>query len=299
MRLPYDAVVDASVLLRSHKKAVGKRSPVAAEGIYVVPVLNQHGVPVAVVSSFDANYACDSCECGELQGNVYAKTVQSLKLFAVAVGLATTATAATAREMRRKSRKTKLVVNPVKAVQETTAEPEMKIAYKTLLRGYQDQRRKVGLKILMKKEEVHSALGEIKRYRSPPGIIANVVVALLVSVGDVDIVQAVKNIGNELGEDIIGWKGRTERKKNASKDELKVINKAWDTLWHVARRQVQLQYQHPDFILRRMQEMSRDVTSTDAAHAQGALANVSLESLHVLLEGGGVTFGWCKLTQLV
>ena len=34
-------------------------------------------------------------------------------------------------------------------------------------------------------------LGEIKRYRKPPGIIANCVVALMVSVGDSDVIAAV------------------------------------------------------------------------------------------------------------
>jgi hypothetical protein len=272
-------VVDASVLLRASKKAVEKRSPVAVEGIYVVPVLNQHGVAVAVVSSFDSNYACDSCECGQPAGYVYAKTVQSLKLFAVAVGLAAAETAATARELRRKSRKVKLVTNAVKAVQEISAEPERLQQYKTLLHGYQDQRRKIALKILLKKEIVRTSLGEIKRYRKPPGIVANVIVALLVSVGDVDVTREV----NELGGDVIRWKGRHAKRKTASKDELASLSKAWDKLWHVARRQVQLQYQHPAFILRRMQEMSRDITSTETM--QDAQNKVDLDALRTLLDG--------------
>ena len=59
--------------------AIAARRPVARDGIYVVPVLNQHGVPVAIVSSFDANFSCGACDCGQPQGFVYAKTVESLK----------------------------------------------------------------------------------------------------------------------------------------------------------------------------------------------------------------------------
>lgn len=34
-----------------------------------------------------------------------------------------------------------------------------------------------------------------------------------------------------------------------------------------------------------MQQMSREITSNESAQLQGALANVFLDSLHVLLEG--------------
>ena len=51
-------------------------------------------MPVAIVSSFDANFSCGACDCGQPQGFVYAKTVSSLKLFAIAVGLATPTAAA-------------------------------------------------------------------------------------------------------------------------------------------------------------------------------------------------------------
>ena len=297
-------VMDATVLLRAHMEAIRKRSPVATDGIYVVPVLNQHGVPVAVISSFDANAACDSCDCGQPVGYVYAKMVQSLKLFSVAIGLATTATSATARDLRRKS----MFVNKLRhsrtcksgesgEVREIPSEipvepvePEAAMAYnKALLRGFQDQRRRVALKIIMKKGVVRTSLGEIKRYRKPPGIIANIVVALLICVGDVDVINAVRGIEEELGDDVISWRGLVERKRKTSKDEeLEVLNTAWDTLWHVARRQVQLQYQHPNFILRRMEQMSRDVTSTNLTRAEYALSIVSIEHLNTLLEGVSV-----------
>ena len=124
-----------------------------------------------------------------------------------------------------------------------------------LLRGYEEKRRKIGLQIMKNKDAVRTSLGEIKRYRKPPGIIANVVVALLLSVGDLDVIAQVARM--EAGT----LRGHGSHKTTHSHEALD----AWDKLWQVARRQVQLSYQHPNFILRRMQQVARDVTSPDTA----------------------------------
>ena len=56
-------------------------------------------------------------------------------------------------------------------------------------------------------------------------------------------------------------------------------------VWQVARRQLQLSAQHPAFILRRMQTVSRDVTSTDINDMEKTLNAVPIDVLHALLDG--------------
>jgi hypothetical protein len=274
--------VDASVLVRAHRAALRTRASTAFEGIFVVPVLNSHGVPVAMVSAFDAEFSCDACDCGPPRWFNHAKVVQSLKLFAVAVGLATTATARTACELRRQTRRFQL-----SSVVKTSSIFGKLSQYTILLHGFQHERRKIGLTLMEKQETVRNALGEIKRYRVPPGIVGNIIVSLLVSVGDADVIAEV----SRHHIDVIRWRGhakRNETSQSGNSVAKDTYDAAWEKLWFVARRQIQLQYQHPDFILRRMQVTSRDVTSTKNLFAKGgggSTSTIVLDSLRALLDG--------------
>jgi hypothetical protein len=72
-----------------------------------------------------------------------------------------------------------------------------------------------------------------------------------------------------------------------------------DEIWEVARTEIQLQYQHPEFILRKMQDVALhgDVTKISEPHLRAVLQGVTLKQAAAASDSCLTLFKWAR-TQL-
>mmetsp|Transcript_12294 Transcript_12294/g.42657 ORF Transcript_12294/g.42657 Transcript_12294/m.42657 type:complete len:301 (+) Transcript_12294:3-905(+) len=117
---------------------------------------------------------------------------------------------------------------------------------------YANQKRKLARQLERKAVEVRTALGEIRRYTSPPGVLANVIVGLMLVLGEPEVRDAMF----EAEPWLRGRRGSVDDGADAPPAEVVVGEDAWNA----ARRHIQLGKTHPQYILRRMSEASKRTT---------------------------------------
>jgi len=341
--------VDGIVVKEAMWMARVKRAAVWHKGIFVVPVFNEHGIPVATLAHVtEPGKEEKMSSVGKLsyQRNLAAlpKTIECLKLLGKAVSLATTAVGTAAKEERAKARLYKRMDRmrsraraigadavDARLSNEEENDEEERLARERAYAGFKDERRKLGIIILEQRKVIRDALGEIKRYKRPPGVVTNLIVALFLSMCNARVVEKVKEYTLE---ELTAWvSGKTGTVSGAPPEELpftpakkKKVKKAksgksvkklknpsdgqayregdslvamQDEIWEVARTEIQLQYQHPEFILRKMQDVALhgDVTKISEPHLRAVLQGVTLKQAAAASDSCLILFKWAR-TQL-
>ena len=114
---------------------------------------------------------------------------------------------------------------------------------------------------MKRSQEVRGQMSEIRAYKKPPGKTSQIVVALLLLLGE-------QGLEDHLGPELTAFP------KDGSKEAIK--------LWNFARSRIQVSQRHPDYILRRMVNMSKGmVISMEGGamkHVDAAKAIVSTVS---------------------